>query len=228
MSRVEANSERGAASNRWLAKQTEWRCTAVCGRWYNPGGSITRSGDSNQTVEIVSWRQTRERVKRGGWADGVTLFAAEEDSDIISSQLLSTFPSRAVLYLLSFLIETRTAAARAAARLLGLCLWEKLFFSCSPLLFPFFSSSSFLYLLAGSIAWSSVWKLLLSACVFPSHVGSALVNNPFLEERDRRERELGGHHSLSLAFSHSLSLIDLDVCKTAKWREFPALSLAPF
>lgn len=26
MSRVEANSERGAASNRWLAKQTEWRC----------------------------------------------------------------------------------------------------------------------------------------------------------------------------------------------------------
>lgn len=138
MSRVEANSERGAASNRWLAKQTEWRCTAVCGRWYNPGGSITRSGDSNQTVEIVSWRQTRERVKRGGWADGVTLFAAEEDSDIISSQLLSTFPSRAVLYLLSFLIETRTAAARAAARLLGLCLWEKLFFSCSPLLFLFF------------------------------------------------------------------------------------------
>lgn len=138
MSRVEANSERGAASNRWLAKQTEWRCTAVCGRWYKPGGSITRSGDSNQTVEIVSWRQTRERVKRAGWADGVTLFAAEEDSDIISSQLLSTFPSRAVLYLLSFLIETRTAAARAAARLLGLCLWEKLFFSCSPLLFLFF------------------------------------------------------------------------------------------
>lgn len=56
------------------------------------------------------------------------------------------------------------------------CCGPSCFLSCSLLFL-------LLHLPAGSMARLAVCKLLLSACVFPSYVGSVLVNSPFLEER---------------------------------------------
>lgn len=124
---------------------------------------------SHRTVQSVSRRETMEGAffKEGNEPTALPCSQRRRIQTLSPVNFSpSTFPSRSGLYLLSFLTEARRAAARAAARLLGVCLWEKLFFSC----IRFFSlfSAPFLPLSAGRVHSVAVGVKTSFVCVcFP-------------------------------------------------------------